>query len=265
VPQEKPRAAEPDLAKNPEKIFEPPQPVTQPAPVVEPAPKPPVPPADLPPAPADLTAKPDIKAVLLVWAPVVGAKRPIVEYHIYRRAPGDTEFRFIHPFPVEGRKVDKYVYQESGDDGLGLSIGAVYEYAVAAAWRAESGELVDGPMSPVVSAGPAEFQLYYKGGDNENLASIRVEKYYEGAFRRQTFQVHPRNLAAGVTGAIGEPGYIVLEGDGGTKRRVLVDFSTGYHLVQIDARVTTEKGIPRKHSKIVIENDLGFKREIPQN
>ena len=239
---------ESDLARDSEEIFEPAAP--------RPPEAPPAPRVEGPPAPAELAARPDINSVLLAWTPVTRARRPVVEYNIYRRAPGDTEFTLVGQFPVLERTIDKYVFQDDA------SIGAEYEYAVAAAWRSDDGGLVEGSMSSIVTAAPADFLIHYLGNGQDNVASIAVDKFYDGSFRRQIFHVRERNLAAAETGDIGEPRELVLPAAEGN-RRVQIDFTTGYHLGSI-APSAESVGRPRKTYIISIENDLGIKREIDQ-
>ena len=238
---------------------------------VEPGPKPPerkpgdipresphIPRHKLPPAPAGLTAAPDIHSVLLTWDPVIGTKRPIVEYGIYRRAPGDNVFGLAGRLEVQGKPKGKCMFRDDG-----LSIGVQYVYAVTAAYDHEGG-LVEGPVSAAVTAS-AGFHIYYTGYSGD-LAMVAVEKMHEGKIVRHTFHVRPRDLrkAASRTGDIGGVRDVFVEPIRGTWQRVAVDFSTGYHLVDIVTKIEHPRGIPRRRSKIIIENEAGLRREIPQ-
>ncbi|MFH1731432.1 MAG: zf-HC2 domain-containing protein [Planctomycetota bacterium] len=214
-----------------------------------------------PPAPTGLIARPDIDAVLLTWKPVRYGKRPIVEYGIYRRAPGDTEFALIGRFPVIGENIQRYVFRDAG-----LGIGAEYQYAVAAAARTEDGgELVEGKLSDVATGSPADFHIYYTGGDNKELAIIVVEKLHGDKLRRQTFMVRERDPATGEAGRIGGPRRVEIEPAEGAKHVVLVDFSTGYHLADIITHTEHKDGIAKQYSGIVIENQLGERKTILRN
>jgi len=216
---------------------------------------------DGPPAPTGLIARPDIDAVLLTWRPVRYGKRPIIEYGIYRRAPGDTEFALIGRFPVVGENIQRYVFRDAG-----LGIGAEYQYAVAAAARAEDGgEFVEGKLSNVATGSPANFHIYYTGGDNEGLAIIVVEKLHGDKLRRQTFMVRKRNPATGETGRIGGPRRVEIKPVEGANHVVLVDFSTGYDLADIITHTEHKNGIPKQYSGIVIKNQLGERRTILRN
>ncbi len=220
-------------------------------------PTPPTPEVEGPPAPAGLVALTDLEAVLLVWKPVQ-YEQPIVEYGIYRRAPGDTEFGLIARFQALSKSVQRYEFRDAG-----LAIGTKYQYAVAAATRdEESGDLIDGKLSNVAAGSPADFHLYYTGGDGEDLAIIVVERLHGDALRRQTFMVRTRNLATGQAGAIGGPRQVVVEPIKGARHRVEIDFSTGYRLVGIVARVVDESGTAKGRSGIVVENESGIRRTI---
>jgi len=214
--------------------------------------------AELPPAPTGLTVTPDIRSVLLTWDPVVGARRPVVEYGVYRRAPGDNVFGLVGRLEAQGRQKGKCMFRDDG-----LSIGVQYVYAVTAAYGRQDG-LVEGPMSAPVT-GSAGFHIYYTGYSGD-LAMIAVEKMHEGKIVRHTFHVRPRDLrrAEPRTGNIGGVRDVFIEPIHGTWQRVAVDFSTGYHLVGIVTKIEHQRGIPRRHSKIIIENELGLRREIPQ-
>ena len=218
--------------------------------------KPEPPRAPGPPAPEGLVARPDIGSVLLAWTPVIFTK-PVLEYGIYRRAPGDTEFALVGRFPVPEGSADKYVFLDDG-----LSMGIEYQYAVAALVRNEQdGSLIDGAMSEAVTGKPADFRIFYTGGDG-NTVLIAVEKMYDEKPRRQTFVVGAR-AAGGASREIGGPRYVVIEPMDGVRHRALIDFSTGYRLVDVVTRVEDAGGVERKRSAVIIENDLGFRREIP--
>jgi len=218
-------------------------------------------PVDGPPAPKGLVARADIDAVLLTWRPVNDGTHPVVEYGIYRRAPGDTEFALIGRFPVIGDNIQTYVFRDAG-----LGIGAEYQYAVAAATRNKDGDdLIEGKLSNVTTGSAADFHLYYTGGNNKDLAIIVVEKRHGDDVRRQTFMVRKRDPAAGQSGRIGEPRQIVIEPVQGAKHRVLIDFSTGYRLADIITAVDHKDGIPRERSSIIIENGLGMRKTILRN
>ena len=242
--------------------------------VIPPAPEPPGPrdtdstappphpePADVPSAPTRLVAAPDIEGILLSWEPVDYRKRPVVEYGIYRRAPGDTELALIGRFPVVGSDVRKYEFHDAG-----LAIGAKYQYAVAAAVRDEdSGALVEGKLSDVVTVSPLDFRLRYTGGDGEGLAIIVVEKLHDGALRRQTFMVRKQNAAAGETGEIGGVRQVVVEPIEGVRHRAEIDFSTGYRLVDIITQVERENGVPKERPAVVIENERSTPKTLVQH
>ena len=252
-----------------EKIFEPLPDVPPPPPAVKPA-APEAPVVEGPAAPANLVARPDLNGVLLIWKPVAAAARPIVEYGIYRRAPGDADFVLIGRLPVPSKLPRPAVPgSQPGGECIyrqdGLTVGAAYEYAVAAASRDDAGNLIEGRLSPVVTAAPADFLLYFIGTDGRSLATLAIDKFYDGRFRRQTFNVRKRDLAAAETGDIGEPRYIQVEPVPGVRHRARVDFSTGYHVVDIVTRVENDNGVPRKHPYLIIENDLGIRVEIPQS
>lgn len=244
------------------KIFdpvpEPPGPTPTPEPVRVPKPGPPAvtPPVEGPPRPEGLSATPDIDSVVLTWKPVVSEKRPVVEYGVYRRALGDTNFALIARLPASGQDRACRFTDE------GLSLGAEYQYAVAAAWRDDIGAVIDGQMAQPVTGCPADFRISYRGGDDESLVNVRVEKLHDGTIRAHTFPVRKRDLASDETGDIGGPKLIEIEPIRGARYRQLIDFSTGYHLVDIVSKTDYEKGIPRKRSKIIIENDVGVRRDI---
>lgn len=243
-----------DSERPPAAVEQPPDVTPLPPDAVEPA-KPAPPRSQGPPAPEGLLARPDIGSVLLAWKPVVFAE-PVVEYGIYRRAPGDTEFALVGRFPVREGSTDKYLFLDDG-----LSMGIEYQYAVAALVRNEQdGSLIDGEMSESVTGKPADFQIFYTGGD-KNAVLIIVEKMHDDKPRRQTFVVSAQK-SGGASGEIGGPRYIVVEPMDGVRYRALVDFSTGYHLVDIVTRAEGAGGVQRKRSAVVIENDLGFRREI---
>ena len=71
-----------------------------------------------------------------------------------------------------------------------------------------------------------------------------------------------RNPATGETGAIGGPRQVVVEPIKGARHRVEIDFSTGYHLVDIVARVVDENGAAKRRSGIVVESERGIRRTI---
>jgi hypothetical protein len=183
--------------------------------------------------------------VLLTWKPVAWDRRPIVEYSIYRRAPGDTGFNLVAGGPAASKATTCRYLDE------GVSIGITYEYAVAAAFSGDDGLLRDGRMSEAVRGAPADFRIGYAGG-NDQVASVTVEKLHGGALRRQNFLVREGKT-------IGEVKTIRVEPQLGRPYRALVDFSTGYRLVEI---VTDGDGGPGRR-KIVIENDAGMRREVP--
>ena len=218
-------------------------------------------PVDGPPAPEGLVAVPDIDAVLLTWKPADPGKHRVVEYGIYRRAPGDTEFALIGRFPVIGGNIKEYVFRDAG-----LGIGTKYQYAVAAASRDEDGgDLIEGKLSNVATGSAVDFHIYYTGGNNKDLAIIVIEKLHGDQMRRQTFMVRKRNPAAGEAGEVGETRQVVIEPVRGARHRVLIDFSTGYRLVEIITLVEEKDGIPKERSSIIIENALGMRKTIVRN
>ncbi len=224
---------------------------------VEPAPVP----VEGPPAPEGLVAVADIDAVLLTWKPIVDSKRRIVEYGIYRRAPGDTEFALIGRFPVIGSDIKEYVFRDAG-----VGMGTKYQYAVAAAWRGDAGDdLVEGKLSNVATGSAVDFRIYYAGGKKKGLAIIVIEKLHDGTMRRQTFMVRKRDPATDETGEIGETRQVVIEPVRGAGHRVLIDFSTGYRLIDIITVVEEKDGIPRERSSIIIENALGARKTITRH
>ena len=223
--------------------------------------EPPPVPVDGPPAPEGLIAVADIDAVLLTWKPVIDGKYQIVEYGIYRRAPGDTEFALIGRFPVIGADIKEYVFRDAG-----VGMGTKYQYAVAAASRGEDGDdLVEGKLSNVATGSAVDFHIYYTGGKKKGLAIIVIEKLHDDTMRRQTFVVRKLDAAAGETGEIGEKREVVIEPVRGARHRVLIDFSTGYRLIDIITVVEEKDGIPRTRSSIVIENALGRRKTITRH
>lgn len=222
---------------------------------VEPAP------VEGPPAPKGLVAVADIDAVLLSWKPVDRSKHRVVEYGIYRRAPGDTDFALIGRFPAIGDNVTEYVFRDTG-----VGMGTRYQYAVAAASRdKDRDDLIEGKLSNVATGSAVDFHIYYTGGNNKDLAIIVVEKLHDGTMRRQTFMVRKRNPVADETGDIGEERQIVIEPVRDARHRVLIDFSTGYRLIDIVTVVEEKDGIPKERSSIIIENALGTRKTIERN
>lgn len=247
-----------DLAK----IFDPPRDESSPEPSEgTPAEAPADAPARRPPVPRNLLARPDIGSVALSWEPAAADEFRIAEYGVYRRGAGDSDFALIGRVPVSEAASDRYVFVDDG-----LTIGTQYEYAVAAAARDERGFLVEGELSPVLAASPADFRIVYTGG-SDDVANVRVEKLFEGELRSKSFSVRKRDLASASTGEIGRPEQLrIRQTLPGTtqpvERRVLIDFSTGYHLVDIVKAVGHPRGIPEVSWKIIIENDLGMRREV---
>ncbi len=222
-------------------------------------------PTDVPvrrlPAPRNLVARPDVGSVALSWEPVAAGEVRVAEYGVYRRGGGDTDFALIGRAPVSEAATGRFVFVDDG-----LPIGTQYEYAVAAAARDERGFLVEGELSPVLTASPADFRIVYTGG-SDDVANIRVEKFFEGELRSKSFFVRKRDPASASTGEIGRPEQLrIRQTLPGTtqpvERRVLIDFSTGYHLVDIVKAVGHPRGIPEVSWKIIIENDLGMRREV---
>jgi len=201
-----------------------------------------------PPAPADLAAAPDLEGVLLTWSPVEGPDTPVADYGVYRRAPGDTDFGLVTRFPAADEPVEKYVFRDDG-----VPVGAAYEYAVAAARRADEGELIEGPMSPVVTGSPM-LRVRFLGLEGD-AAVLRIDRAVGDAVQSVTFRARPCDAASGEGGRIGGPAAVgrAPGGDG----EVQADFGTGYHLVDILAE---EDGA----TAILIENALGITHRIPQ-
>jgi hypothetical protein len=223
-----------------------------------PAPEPPEP---VPPAPGALAAKPDLDAVVLTWRPIAWGKGAVAEYGIYRRAPGDTEFTLAGRFPVPEENIQKYIFLDEG-----VSLGTEYEYAVAAFVKGEDGEPVEGELCRPVTAS-AGFRIYYTGGDGERWANVVVEKMYGGELRRASFRVQKRDLSRGETGEIGGPKLIkvVPKALPDVEQRVRVDFSTGYFLVDFEELTGGPAAAAKPRTKIIIKNNLGLRREIPQS
>jgi len=215
--------------------------------------------AEGPPAPEGLAARPEIDAAVLAWKPVVSEERPVVEYGVYRRSSGETPFTLVGRVPTWGRTEPEYRFLDEVP-----SLGPGYQYAVAAAWRDEKDKLMEGRMSAPVVGSAADFRVLYTGGDGETLVNIVVEKLFDGAPLRQPFSVRKRNLDKGQTGEIGGPARVPVESIPGIRYYRDVDFSTGYRLADIVTTTEFVGGIPKKRSKIVIENDSGVRREVEQ-
>lgn len=214
-----------------------------------------------PPAPCNLVGRPDIGSVALSWEPVAAGEVRVVEYGVYRRGAGDSDFVLIGRVPVSEAASDRFVFLDDG-----LPIGTQYEYAVAAAARDERGFLLEGELSQVLTVSPADFRIVYTGG-SDDVANIRVEKFFDGELRSKSFAVRKRDRSRGSTGEIGRPEQLrIRQTLAGTtrpvERRVLIDFSTGYHLVDIVKAVGHSRGVPEVSWKIIIENDAGMRREV---
>lgn len=231
-----PKPLEPiDELRDPAQIFEPTPPVN--ATAATPAS---VAPRELPPPPSGVSAHPDIDGVIITWEPVVGTDRHVKEYCIYRRGAGDTDFALLARFPVFAQKIDRYMFQHE-DNNAGSS-----QFAVSALYEEQDGLPQESTLSSSVSASP--FALRYVQPQGTDSAVLAVERYNEGAIRRQTFVVHKRNLAAGETGEIGEMRQIMITT--GEPHSAPIDFATGCYLIDIAA------------DRVTIENDLGLRREI---
>lgn len=257
-----------DATDGPEDFFkplpdddDPPGPVT-PDPDPTPLPLPPTVELDGPPAPIKLTAVPDIGSVVLTWKPAPTGKRPVVEYGVYRRAPGDSDFALVGRAAAQGKQTGAGFFRDEGLDGL--SLGIKYEYRVAAAMRSADGELEEGAMSAVVTGAPADFRIYYAGGAKE-LAAIVVLKRHKGIIHRKTFMVRKYDPDEHQSGQIGAISELKIKSPRGVWRREQIDFSTGYRLVGIINRIDPGDRHPKPKPAIIIENRLGLRREIAQD
>ena len=226
---------EPIDDRDPAQIFEPAQ-----VPVTAALQPPDTKPRELPPPPSGVSAHPDIDGVIITWEPAVGSNRTVNEYCIYRRGAGDTDFALVARFPVAAQKIDRYMFQHE-DKNAGTS-----QFAVSALYEEKAGLPQESAVSSTVSASP--FSLRYVQMRDVDSAELTVERYHEGAVRRQTFVVHKRNFAAGETGEIGGMRQVLVAN--GDRTSAAIDFTTGYYLIDI------------ADDTLIIENDLGLRREI---
>jgi hypothetical protein len=240
-PAAEPRRAQPDVGERPD-------PGEKPAPF---------PSMEAAPPPRDLAAEPDLGGVILTWSPVAW-RRPVVEYNVYRLAAQDTEPALIARVPHDA-KIRRY---ECRDSLPGL--GEERQYAAATVVR-EDDALKEGEFSKYVAGRSANYRIRFLGvggTSRGDQAMILVEKKRGRAVHRHTFAVPVRDLHLGLTGEIGGPRQIVVQPMPGVRHRLLVDFSTGYRLIQMDVRYVGRDGVPREQRSITIESRGGRRHTI---